>query len=488
MKKILFMSSEVFPLIKTGGLADVSGSLPIALSSMGHDVRILMPAYPSAVAAGDFKPLRKLGGASESMILEGKLPGTNVSVLALSHDLYFSREGNPYLDQGGSPWTDNAQRFAMFCRVGVEIAMDRLGLNWKPDIVHCNDWQTGLVPALLSDETKRPATVFTIHNLAYQGVFPQQTFLDLQLPSRLWSSEALEFYGQVSFIKGGLVFADRVTTVSPTYAKEIQTSEFGCGLEGLLTHRNHRLSGILNGIDEEAWNPATDPYLPEHFELGRMENRSKLKAILQTSFGLKQDASLPILAWVGRLVDQKGIDLLIESLPTLMNKELQIVMIGSGESRYERVLQQWGQLFPNKFSIRLGYDEARAHLVEAAADLFLMPSRFEPCGLNQMYSQRYGAIPLVRKAGGLADTVVDASEPTLENGLATGFVFTDPSPEALIATLERAIKLFQTSAAWKKIQTNGMSKNFSWQISAAQYEKTYDLALNDLNPVFTWVS
>jgi starch synthase len=479
MKKILFVSSEAYPLIKTGGLADVSGSLPIALKALGHDVRILIPGYASAMAAGDFKPLQLPGNHQSPTLLTAPLPGSSVPVYGLAHEGYFGRAGNPYLGPDGKPWPDNAERFSLLCHFAVEIAMDRMGMDWQPDIVHCNDWQTGLIPALLSDEPQRPATVFTIHNLAYQGLFPKETFVRLRLPKRYWSPIALEFYDQLCFVKGGITFADRITTVSPTYAEEIQGQEFGCGLEGLLSHRKERLSGILNGIDAESWNPATDPYLTIHFDRDSLAKRVKIKAMVQQNFSLPVSPETPLLAWVGRLVQQKGTDLLLDIMPNLMSMPLQMAMIGSGESRYEKSLRQWSKLFPERFAIRFGYDEGRAHLVEAGADIFLMPSRFEPCGLNQMYSQRYGTVPLVRQAGGLADTVVDATPEALANGTATGIVFAEATPDALLEAIERAMALHQDRAAWEQMQRTGMGKDFSWETSARQYVDLYELAMED---------
>jgi starch synthase len=479
MKKILFVSSEAYPLIKTGGLADVSGSLPIALKALGHDVHILIPGYTSAMAAGDFQPLRLPGESKSPILLSALLPGSEVPVYGLVHEGYFGRGGNPYLGPDGKPWPDNAERFSLLCHFAVELASNRLGLDWKPDIVHCNDWQTGLIPALLNDEPQRPATVFTIHNLAYQGLFPRETFVRLRLPTRYWSPLALEFYDQLCFVKGGITFADRITTVSPTYAAEIQGKEFGCGLEGLLSQRKDRLCGILNGIDAESWNPATDPYLPIHFDGESIGKRLEIKATLQQHFGLPVNPDVPLLAWVGRLVQQKGTDLLLDIMPNLMNMPLQISMIGSGEARYEKSLLQWSKLFPERFAIRFGYDEGRAHLVEAGADIFLMPSRFEPCGLNQMYSQRYGTVPLVRRVGGLADTVVDATPESLADGTATGIVFDEATPDALLEAIERGIALLQDRAAWEQMQKTGMGKDFSWETSARQYEELYEVALQD---------
>ncbi len=479
MKKILFVTSEAYPLIKTGGLADVSGSLPIALKGLGHDVRILLPGYASAMAAGHFEQVRLLHGDGEIAILEGVLPGSTVPVWLLAHPQYFGRSGNPYLGPDGKPWPDNPERFSLLCHVAVEMAMNRLGLRWKPDIVHCNDWQTGLAPALLSDEPGRPATVFTIHNLAYQGVFPHETFVKLRLPNRFWSSQALEFYNQLSFIKGGLVFADRITTVSPHYAEEIQGEEFGAGLEGLLKHRRERLSGILNGIDADAWNPATDPFIGTNFDIDSLEKRPANKAALQRAFKLEEDDGIVLMAWVGRLVQQKGIDLVIELLPKLIRMPIQLVIVGSGEARYEQILLHWARLYPDRIAVKLGYDEPSAHLIEAGTDLFLMPSRFEPCGLNQMYSQRYGAVPVVRHVGGLADTVDDANATNLTMGRATGVVFRDAAADDLFHALNRGFVLCQNKVLREKVQKAGMSKDFSWQQSAQRYLDLYDRAMAD---------
>ncbi|MGI9212031.1 MAG: glycogen synthase GlgA [Methylococcaceae bacterium] len=480
MKKILFVTSEAYPLIKTGGLADVSGSLPAALQALGHDVRILMPAYPGAVTAGDFKPCRELlhGGAGIS-ILEGLLPGTNVPVWLLTHTGYFGREGNPYLDADGKPWEDNPERFALLCHVAIEVAMNRMGLNWKPDIVHCNDWQTGLIPPLLSDEPGRPASVFTIHNLAYQGLFPYPVFKKLRLPQRFWSPDGLEFYEQLCFIKGGLVFADRINTVSPNYAREICSQEFGCGLEGLLLHRADRLSGILNGIDRNTWNPGTDPLLPVHFDADSLPRRMLNKAHLQKRCHWSEDPDITLTAWVGRLVQQKGIDMLIELLPRLMRLNVQLVIVGNGEARYEKLLLRWARLYPDRIAVFCGYSEELAHLVEAGSDLFLMPSRFEPCGLNQMYSQRYGSVPVVRRVGGLADTVTDANPVALGYQHATGIVFDSADAESLYDALYRGHALFQNKPLWQQIQRAGMRRDFSWEHSARCYETLYDQALAD---------
>jgi starch synthase len=361
----------------------------------------------------------------------------------------------------------------------VEIAMNRVGFAWKPEIIHCNDWQSGLIPALLEDEPNRPATVFTIHNLAYQGVFPPEAFKQLGLPQRFWSPTALEFYGQLSFIKGGLVFADRVNTVSPNYAVEIQGKEFGCGLEGLLGERAEHLSGIINGIDADAWNPATDPHLPAHYEVGDMDGKAENKAALQRRFNLEQDPDVAVIAMVGRTVQQKGIDLVIEILPDLMGLPLQLVILGSGEKKYEQTLKHWNRLYPDRIALSIGYDEALAHLIEAGSDMFLMPSRFEPCGLNQMYSQRYGTVPIVRRVGGLADTVEDATLENIIAARASGIVFDEAEADELLAAIHKALSLYANKALWAQIREVGMGKDFSWRKSALKYLDLYNLAVHD---------
>ncbi|MBI5040019.1 MAG: glycogen synthase GlgA [Gammaproteobacteria bacterium] len=475
--KILFASSEAHPLIKTGGLADVSGALPKALRDLKQDVRLVLPAYQELLArAGHLTEVARLaltGSVEPVRVLEGVLPGSAVPVYLIDAPLCFDRPGNPYSGPDGKDWPDNAQRFAVFCRAIVELAQDRVGLNWRPDRVHCNDWQTGLVPALLSLETPRPATIFTVHNLAYQGLFDQAGFLALDLPSTWWSMHALEFHGHLSFIKGGLVFADALTTVSPTYAAEIRTPEFGCGLDGLLNQRAAQLTGILNGADYALWDPASDPLLDAHFSRQSLKGKDANKQALQQFFGLPTDARLPLFAHIGRLVEQKGIDLVLDILPELMRRPLQLAMLGSGQAAFEAALRAAQTVYPERLGIRIGYDEGLAHRIEAGADLFLMPSRFEPCGLNQIYSLRYGTLPIVRRTGGLADTVVDATPASLDAGTATGFVFDAATPEALLACIDRALRLYTQRTAWTRAIKNAMAQDFSWARSAQLYLKLY---------------
>lgn len=474
MKKILFATSEAYPLIKTGGLADVCGSLPKALAELSQDIRLVLPNYQALKTEGDVRYVCSLRIDNRNVkILETRLPDSPVMVWLVDQAGLFNYPGNPYVNELGEPWPNNAERFALFCRVVVEMAMDRIHQDWQPDIVHCNDWQTGLIPALLTLENSRPATLFTIHNMAYQGLFPAGAATELNLPGQLVHPLGLEFHGMLSFIKGGLVYADYITTVSPTYAREIQTAEFGYGLEGLLDHRKEFLGGILNGIDMDEWNPAVDVHIRENFTADTLGKKQINKSALQRKANLPVDADLPVFALIGRLVQQKGIDLILAILPELIKMPLQLVLLGSGDKSFEQQLLATAQAFPEKLALNVGYDEVLAHLIEAGADVFLMPSRFEPCGLNQMYSQRYGTLPIVRNTGGLADTVVDALPDTLADGTATGFVFNDANAGALLEAVKRALLLYHQPKDWRRMQVSGMKKDFSWQQSARRYIELY---------------
>ena len=475
MKKILFVTSEAHPLIKTGGLADVSGSLPKALAELGFDVRLIMPNYQAIKTdeAVYYKSTVRVNNTDVN-ILETRLPGTKVPVWLVDYPEFFDIPGNPYTDELGIAWANNAERFALLCRVAVEVAMNRAYLDWTPDIVHCNDWQSGLVPALLSLETGRPATVFTIHNIAYQGLFPKAAQTALNLPKPLWNPNGVEFNGMLSFIKGGLAYSDRITTVSPTYAREIQTADYGYGLEGLLSYRNDVLIGIINGIDAEQWNPKTDTSLSANFDFSTIDKKQLNKTALQKRHSLPVDKNIPVFALVGRLVEQKGIDLILACLPEMLELPLQFILLGSGDLAFEKALSGFAKAYPEKIAVTLDYDEALAHQIEAGADIFLMPSRFEPCGLNQLYSQRYGTIPIVRKTGGLADTVVDTLPETLNNNIATGFVFNEATPGALMEAVKRALTVYSQPVVWKQLQAGGMQKDYSWHNSAKAYMALYE--------------
>jgi starch synthase len=476
MQKILFATSEVHPLIKTGGLADVAASLPRALLKLGQDVKILLPAYAGVMQklTPGVKEVAQLHIEGRTLsIKQTRLPGSRVTVLLVDIPEFSEREGNPYCGPDGSDWPDNHNRFYLFAKAAELIALDQAQLDWRPTIVHCNDWQTGLIPALLSLYPDRPATVFTIHNLAYRGLFSYQAFAELNLPHGFWHHERLEFYGQMSFMKGGLAFADYVTTVSPSYAEEIQRPEFGCGLEGLMRYRSDSLAGILNGIDMDEWNPGSDAHISVNFNRRTLGNKVKNKLALQEELGLTVDARLPLLGFVGRLVEQKGIDLILEQIPQLLSTHCQLVILGSGLPHYEAALKNIAIAHPARISVTLGYSETFAHRIEASSDIFLMPSIFEPCGLNQMYSLRYGTLPIIHAVGGLRDTVFEqhGDEPDEQ---ANGFVFEHPTPELLFAAIERAITAYENPALWKQLQLNAMSKDFSWDVSAQKYLAIYD--------------
>ncbi len=413
----------------------------------------------------------------EVNLLESTLPETDQTIWLIDCPQLFDRDGGPYLSSDGLPWPDNAQRFALFARVVTAIAVNKLGLNWHPDIVHCNDWQIGLAPVLLDLEVTRPGIIFTIHNLAYQGLFPRATFLELHLPETLWSFTCLEFHDQLSFIKGGILYADYINTVSPTFAKEIQTKEYGFGLEDLLKSNSKKLSGIINGIDTKEWNPSNDAFINFQYDSESLAKKTKNKLALQQLLHFTIDKEIPLLGVVTRLVEQKGIDIIIKSLPILIKFNLQIVILGTGNKKFEQELHEIAYQNPSRVFVKIGYDEELAHKITASADIFLMPSRFEPCGLNQMYSQMYGTIPVVRRTGGLADTVINVTKETYLAQQATGFVFEKDTVDAFVEAVTRALDLYHKEDHWEKIQLNGMRQDFSWNNSALQYMDLYTRAL-----------
>jgi len=473
--RLLFASSEIVPLAKTGGLADVAAALPTALATLGADVRIVMPAYRGSLARlGSTERIGEVEARGHVFgIWQGALPGHGTPVWLLDCPLLYDREGDPYHDGAHQPWPDNAWRFGCFSEAVAKLAMGD-GAGWRADVVHCNDWQTGLVPAWLSLQPARPRCVYTIHNLAYSGQFDRATFDALGLPPAWWSPQGVEFYGNLSFMKAGLVFSDVVTTVSPSYAQEILTPAFGNGLDGLLQSIRHKLHGILNGVDTEVWNPATDALIAQTYTLetvtaGKRANRHAL----QRALGLPLDESAVVIGLVGRLTEQKGIDLILAALDELLKLPIQLALLGSGDKAYEAGFMEAAQRAPDQIGLRLGYDESLAHLIEAGADLFLMPSRFEPCGLNQMYSQRYGTIPVVRRVGGLADTVVDATTATIASGQATGVSFDNADAGGLLYGIRRAVQLAAHAPTRLALQQAGMSRDYSWARSAAEYLALY---------------
>ncbi len=476
---VLFVTSEAYPLIKTGGLADVSGSLPLALQELGHDVSLLLPAYRTVMDRVDnYEVLAKTRHYDHDIrLLESQLADSRVRLLLVDCPAAFDRPGNPYVDDDGQPWADNPYRFALFNQVAVDIAMDRLGLEWPVDLVHCNDWQTGLVPPLLSLFDSHPASVFTIHNLAYMGLYDKQVFFELGLPAEIWHLGGVEFHDLFSFIKGGLNYADCVNTVSPQYAMEIQTPAFGYGLEGLLQYRADRLSGIINGIDQLTWDPASDANLVQNYDHDSLDKKAANKLDLQKRYNLQQDKAIPLIGFIGRLVEQKGLDMIIAAMPELTGLPLQMLFLGSGEKHYEQSLLILAEQYPESVAVVIGYDEELSHLIEAGCDMFLMPSLFEPCGLNQLYSLAYATIPLVTPVGGLVDSVVDHSAKSIKNKTATGFMLDSLDGPGLVQAVKRALAVYAKPKQWQQMQLNGMRQDFSWQSSAKQYVELYEKAI-----------
>lgn len=483
MTRVLFVTSEVHPLVRTGGLADVSASLPEALGHIGYDVTILLPGYPAAMEltrdAGAFHKARLWVDSYDVNLWQTRLPGTAVTLWIVDCAQLFRRPGNPYQNAEGQPWKDNARRFQLFAKVGAKIALGKAGLSWTPEVVHCNDWQSALLPVYLELSSERPSTVFTVHNLANQGLFPQDTFQNFGLPEKSWSYDLLDLKGQLAFIKGGLVFSDRITTVSPGYAEEIQTPEFGCGLEDLLFQRRHELTGILNGINTRTWDPENDAHLPHHYGPEDIKSKRLCRFQLRQELGLEQtDAAL--FCFVGRMVKRKGLDWLLEVLPALLKRGCQLAMIGAGtasqessseERKFEFAMDQLARKWPGQLSVTIAYDEALVHRIIAGSDMLLMPSRFEPCGLSQLYSLRYGTVPIVNRVGGLRDTVFDASSNSGE--IANGFSFDIPDAAALLSTIERALRHYESPRTWRRLQENAMTGDYSWNRSARLYSDLY---------------
>ena len=473
------IASEAVPFAKTGGLGDVAGALPAALARLGCDVTLVVPRYrgvTGGTAVISF-PLTVGGRTLEVSFVEQPLAPGARAVLVDCPELFDRAE---LYGVGNADYPDNAFRFAAFTRAALEFAGRQ---DVHPDVVHAHDWQAGLAAAYVRTlyathpELARAALVFTIHNLAYQGLFPPHWMPALDLGWDLFGIDGLEFWGKVSFLKAGVNFSDVITTVSARYAKEIQTPEYGFGFDGLLRRRTERLVGILNGIDTTAWNPAADPYLPEPYDADRLDGKQASKRALLERMGLPADAGAmarPLVGMVSRLVDQKGFDLLAALGERLLALDAAFVLLGSGEARYQEQWQALSARAPARVAVRIGFDEPLAHLIEAGADLFLMPSRFEPCGLNQMYSLRYGTVPVVRATGGLDDTIVNWSPRT---GRGTGFKFTDATPEALLAALRKGLEVYRDRPAWRSVQLQGMACDYSWDASARHYGKVYENAV-----------
>ena len=483
--KILFATPECAPYVKTGGLGDVSGALPATLAALGHDVRLLMPAYRGMKVSGEIGDgidLPAWGPWPAAQILPVKIP-TGVTLLLLACPALYQRAGGPYVDAGGHDYHDNALRFGLLSRVAAQLGTVHSPIRgWMADVVHANDWPCALAPLYLALGRTTPlqertaASVLTIHNLAFQGVFPMDSADLLGIPHHLRGMEGVEFWGQLSMLKAGLQFADAITTVSPTYAREIQTPAHGVGMDGVLRARAQRLHGILNGIDTQLWNPAADPLLPHRFSRDDLAGKALCKAALQARCGLPADAKAMLFALVSRLTPQKGVDLVLGALPRLLAAGAQLVVLGQGEPGLQQALHEAAQKSPRHVSVTLGFDEALAHLIEAGADAFLMPSRFEPCGLNQMYSQAYGTPPVVAPAGGLLDSVTDASADAAHG---TGFVMTGCDAAGLEDALQRALRAWREPQRWRRIQANGMARQFGWNDSALRYVAVYERAIAD---------
>ena len=478
--KVLFATSEVAPLIKTGGLADVSGALPAALRAIGVDVRILAPGYKQVIAQlAQHKVVATfdaLPGFPPARLLSGTM-AHDVPLLVLDCPVLYQRDGGPYQDASGHDWADNALRFGLLSKVAAVLGSNESQLDWRPDIVHCNDWQTGLTPAYLHFAQGAAPSILAIHNLLFQGIFPPATVGELHLPPSCFSIDGVEYYGNLSFLKAWLFYADHITTVSPNYAQEIQQEPLGFGMQGLLATRRNKLTGILNGIDTDEWNPATDSHLAKKYSRARMTGKAANKEALQSKMGLNLDPDVPLLGVVSRLTHQKGLDLLLEIAPRLIQLPVQLAMLGSGEAKMQKTARDLSRRYPGKIGVHIGFSEELSHQIEAGVDMFVMPSRFEPCGLNQLYSQRYGTPPIVHAIGGLADSVVDCTEEALKDGTASGFAFHGMTAANLFDAIQRAIDLYHNKAKWKLLRKNCMAKDFGWQRSAEAYRAVYLKAL-----------
>lgn len=474
--RVLFSTAEVVPLIKTGGLADVSAALPAALHEMGVDVRILVPGYPQVLkVVPHLQAVADLSGQSHfpaARLLAGSLPN-GIPLFVIECVELYERGGGPYQDEHGIDWSDNALRFGLLSKVGALLGCADSPLGWRPDVIHCNDWQTGLTPAYLHYANDAVPCVMTVHNLAFQGVFLPQMVAELGLPADCFQPDGVEFYGNLSFMKAGLYYAHHITTVSPSYANEMQTEALGFGLQGLLAYRCKSITGILNGIDTKDWNPATDPNLIHCYDAKDISGKSANKSELQRRMGLHIDPDLPLFALVSRFSHQKGVDLVLEIAPQLVTLPAQLVLLGNGDLGMQRAALDLLHHYSGQIGVYVGFDECLSHLIYAGADIFLMPSRFEPCGLSQLHSQRYGTPPVVHATGGLIDTVSDYDEISLARGVASGFVFHSLNAASLLATARRAEIAYHDKKSWRALQYDCMIKEFGWSRSAAAYYDIY---------------
>jgi starch synthase len=472
--RILFVASECAPFVKTGGLADVISALPKALTAMGVDVRILLPAYPPLFdAASNITELCRcslpFGGGAR--VLRGEADGQQLMLLDAPE--FFARAGNPYISSDGSDWPDNSARFAALAWTAAQIGRGDMP-GWTPDIVHVHDWQAGLTPLYMrAMREPTPPCVMTIHNIAFQGLFPERILPQLSLPRERFQSEGYEYYGKVSYLKAGIVYADQVTTVSPTYAREILTPEYGMGMEGVLSNLSKPVAGILNGIDLEVWNPASDPLIAAPFDAQTLDGKARNKHSLEDRFGLGHEPESPLFCVISRLTSQKGLDLAIGAIPALLHRGARLVVLGTGDAALEQAFVHAAAQNPGRIGAMIDYDEALAHLMQAGSDAILAPSRFEPCGLTQLCGLRYGALPVVCRTGGLADTIIDANAASLKVGCATGFQFPSPTISDLTAAIERVCACFSNKEHWRTMQRQAMTHPSGWDQAASAYASLY---------------
>jgi starch synthase len=477
--KVLHVAAEVFPLVKIGGLADVVGALPQALIEAGAQARLLLPGLPAiADAVLHQKTLYEFGplfGAGRIALRLGRMPYSHVPAYVIDAPHLYRRPGSPYQASDGSEWSDNLQRFALLGWVGAHLASGELDPEWAPQVLHAHDWHAAMACAWMDAHPATTAhSVFTVHNLAYQGLFPQTDFAQLGLPARMMHAHGLEFHGQLSFMKAGLKYARRITTVSPTYANEITTHEFGCGLDGVIRSRGSDVSGILNGVDGAVWDPATDTSLASRYSSRNLAGKALCKQALQKELGLTLNADVLLFGVVSRFTAQKGLDLVLSALPALLQSGAQLALQGSGDPVLEAAFTAAAFAHPGQVAVRIAYDEVLAHRVVAGADVMMVPSRFEPCGLTQLYGLRYGTLPLVRRVGGLADTVVDATDEAVRAERATGFSFDAATASALEAAVQRAVQAKRQPELWRGLMRTAMAQDYSWSGAAKRYLALYD--------------
>jgi starch synthase len=478
---VLHVAAEMYPLLKTGGLADVVGALPPAQTQLGTNARVILPAFPAVVGGlTQIQHVADLGpafGIDNVRLERGLLEPHGIVVYVIRADAFYDRPGNPYFDSSHNQYADSDRRFALLGWAAARVATGA-DPAWKPHILHAHDWHAGLAPAYLRAHARASGKphvpcVITVHNLAYQGVFPASEFRYLQLPADFFSVDGVEFYGHLSFLKAGLFYADRITTVSPTYSHEIQTHAQGAGLDGLLRTRTHDISGILNGVDQTVWNPAIDTLIDTPYSLAKFSGKAKCKAALQDRVGLARDDGALLFGVVSRLTEQKGIDLLLSAIPDIVQRGGQLVVLGTGDAALENGLKNAAQAHPQSIAVVLGFDETLSHSIIAGSDVVMVPSRFEPCGLTQLYALAYGSLPLVHHVGGLADTVTDASLENLADDVSTGFVFHQFNRVSLVAAIRRAFALKQRRTEWKAVVRRAMTQDFGWEASALRYVDVY---------------